>query len=41
MSQKILILSQNDRHHRLETLGDMITEWLTDVKGVQTEVSHD
>jgi len=41
MSQKILILSQNDRYHKLEILGDMITEWLTDVKGVQTEVSHD
>jgi type 1 glutamine amidotransferase len=41
MPSKVLILSQNDRHHKLENLGSMIVEWTADLEDVEIEVSHD
>ena len=41
MPSKVLILSQNDQHHKLETLGSMIVEWTKDLEDIEIEVSHD
>jgi len=41
MPSKILILSKNDQHHKLETLGSMIVEWTKDLEDIEIEVSHD
>jgi len=41
MPSKVLILSQNDQHHKLEDLGSMIVEWMKDLEDIEMEVSHD
>ena len=41
MPSKILILSRNDQHHKLEDLSSMIVEWTKDFEDFQLEVSHD
>ena len=40
MPSKVLILSKNDQHHKLETLGSMIVEW-TNALDLEVEVTHD
>lgn len=41
MAQKVIILSQNDQYHDLETLGTMISDWLADLDDLVVTVSHD
>ncbi len=41
MAVRALVLSENDRWHKLEDLGALIVEWAADVEGLTTETSHE
>jgi len=41
LSRRILILSKNDKWHKLENLGSRIVRWAKDLPGVETDTSHD
>lgn len=41
MASSILILSQNDQHHPLEELGDLMLEWIEPLEGITADIHHD
>jgi type 1 glutamine amidotransferase len=41
MPHRVLILSQDDRWHRLEDLGERMANWSRDLHDVSAEITHD
>lgn len=41
MTLKMLVLSRDDRYHQLQELGLKIVDWMGELEGINTEVSHD
>lgn len=41
MDKRVLVVSQNDKWHKMEDLGDQIAGWARTLEGVQVGVSHD
>jgi len=41
MAVRVLVLSRNDRWHKLEDLGARIVEWSGGLEGVEVETSHE
>lgn len=41
MAVRAMVLSKDDKWHKLEDLGAMIVEWAADIDGLTAETSHD
>jgi len=41
MPTKVLLLSQDDQYHKLETLGSLIIDWTKELSDIEIQVSHE